>query len=70
MKIKLSKEKRNLNFAVLTGLVGGLFVYWAQIATQEVIKNLGLPNSYGVTIPVSLGIGLFIFVIFALTERK
>lgn len=67
--MKISKRDKVFNGNVFTGLVAGLFVIWSQIASDEIIRILKLPEHYIFQMFIPLIIAIFLFVIFVLTNH-
>lgn len=62
------KEIREFNQMVFVGLIGGLMVYWSQIAITEFFKISKITPHYVIQIFGSMFIAILIFIIFAVTN--
>lgn len=56
-------KDKNLNKEIIVGVTSGLFMYWAQIATEEVMKLFGV-EKYWWNIFFSFAFASFILFVF------
>ncbi|MFA5173896.1 MAG: hypothetical protein WC438_01820 [Candidatus Pacearchaeota archaeon] len=68
--MEITKEQKGFNREIFAGLVGGLFVYWAQISSEFVASNFNNVGGLIFRLFFSLIIALFCWIIFVVTLSK